>query len=107
MEADRQEQHERQHQAPGGGQSRPEPEQCRHANGNLAERDQYAEEDRDMGQGRDQRMDWASQGSAPELGLDRGRISGVEEPGIGELLQAGEAEREPEEGPQREQDATQ
>ena len=42
-------------------------------------------------------------GGARQLGRDRGRVGGVEEPRVGQLLQAGEAEREPEEGAQREQ----
>ena len=37
--------------------------------------------------------------------LDRGGVGGGEEPGVGQLLQAGEAEHEPEEGAQREEHA--
>jgi hypothetical protein len=55
-----------------------------------------------VGERRDQRVDRAAPGGARQLGLDRGRVGGVEEPQVGQLLQAGEAEREPEEGAQRE-----
>ena len=106
VKADRQEQHQGQREAPGRGQPRPESEQGAHAHRQFAERDEDAERDRDMAERRDQRVDRAAPGGGRQLGLDRGRVGGIEEPGVGQLLQAGEAEREPEEGAQREQRAT-
>ena len=41
-----------------------------------------------------------------QLRLDRGRVRGVEEPRVGELLQTGEDERDAEKDPQREQGPT-
>jgi hypothetical protein len=46
---------------------------------------------------RDESMDRAQAGGAGQLCLDRCGVGGVEEARIGELLQAGETEGEPEE----------
>jgi len=103
VEADRQEQHQGQRDATRRGQSLPQPEQGAEADGELRDRDEEAERDREMGQRRDQRVDGAPPGRASQLRLDRPGITGLEEPGIGQLLKPGEAEREAEEGPQRKQ----
>ncbi len=44
-------------------------------------------------------------GCGRQLGLDGGRGGGVEKPGVGQLPQAGEVEREPEQRPQWEEHA--
>jgi len=95
VEADGQEQHQGQREAPGRGGLRPEPEQGAGADRQLAERDDDAERDRDVSQRCDQGVNGAAPGSGGQLGLDRGRVGRVEETGVGQLLQAREAERKP------------
>jgi hypothetical protein len=105
VEADGQEQQQGQRDAAGRRGLRPESEQGADADRQLAEGDEDAERDRDVGQRGDQGVDGAAAGGGGQLGLDRGRVGGVEELRVGQLLQAGEAEREPEEGAQQEQHA--
>src|SRR6185437_1359914 len=51
------------------------------------------------------RVNGTAPGGGGQLGLDRGRIGRVEEPGVSQLLQACEAERETKECAQRKQRA--
>ena len=101
VEADRQEQHQGQHQAAGRRGPAPQSGQRAQADGKLAAGDEHAQRHRLVGQRRDQRVYRAAAHRPGQLRLDRGRVRGVKETGVGQLLQAGEAEREPEEGAQR------
>ena len=103
VEADGEKEAEREQDAADGGDAGPETEEGAEADGQFAQGQDDAEGDGDVLEGTDEGVDGAGVGRFFQLGLERGRVVGVVELGIGQFLEAGEGEGEADEGPEGEQ----
>ena len=103
MEAHDEEQREAQHGTTDGGEPGEEPEGEAEADGDLTEGDDDAEEGGVLERVADEAADWARPHRTSDLGLDADGTVGIEEVGVGQLLNAGKEEAERQEGTEREQ----
>ena len=85
-----------------GGDAGPEAEEGAEADGQFAQGQDDAEGDGDVLEGTDEGVDGTGGGRLFQLGLEGGRVVGVVELGIGQLLEPGEGEGEADEGPEGE-----
>ncbi len=106
VEADGQEEAERQGHAADGGDAGPEAEKGAESDGEFPEGHDHTEGNGHVLERADEGVDGTVARRLLQLGLDRGQVVGVEESGVGQLLQAGEGEGGADEGAQGQEGPT-